>query len=105
MKAEAVPTWAPWAGRGPSDPDMTHLSLSGVLWEERASPWGPTLEPWALSALCVHGPWWVGARSSTHPDLAPPHRVPEKETVSSTHPDLAPTPQGPREGDCQQHTP
>lgn len=83
MEADAAPTWAPWAGRGPSDPDMAHPFLSGVLWAQRASLWGPTLEPWALSALCVHGPWWVGTRNSAHPDPGPhPHRIPEKETVS-----------------------
>lgn len=41
MKADAAPTWAPWAGRGPSDPDMAHPFLSGVLWAQRASLWGP----------------------------------------------------------------
>lgn len=47
------------------------------------SPWGPTLEPWALSALCVHGPWWVGTGAAHTLTLTSiPNRVPEKETIS-----------------------
>lgn len=44
---------------------------------------GAHLEPWALSALCVHGPWWVGTGAAHTLTLASiPNRVPEKETIS-----------------------
>ena len=46
-------------------------------------PVGAHLEPWALSALCVHGPWWVGTGAAHTLTLASiPNRVPEKETIS-----------------------
>ena len=91
MKAGALPAWPRWAGRGPSDPPTTTPFLSCVLWAQRASPWGPALEPGALLPLCARGSWWGGDREEHG------QRRPEE----GPHPRLDPG-QGPREGDCQQ---